>query len=78
MLKDLLGYDPKRKDQSYVNETVMSMVRLNAWMPPMVHCLVGIEERGGRLKKELAETYGRIIDIARNQLAENVREFVKP
>lgn len=53
--------DPKRKYGSYVEETSMSIARLDAWVSIEVRFLVEREKHGGYSPKECADTCGRMM-----------------
>lgn len=52
MLQDVLVYDAKRKDGSYVEETNMPITRLEAWETTGASFLVEKEKSGGHHQKE--------------------------
>lgn len=39
-LGDLLGCDPKKRNETYVVATFMYINRLDAWLAPVVSCIV--------------------------------------
>lgn len=56
MLRDVLGYDPKRKARSYGKRTIMSIAGLDAWVATVAHCLEEKEKLEGPCQKEYVDT----------------------
>lgn len=54
----------------------MVIARLDVYMVTMICFLVEKKRSGGRHQKDYAETYGRTVETAPNQLTGNGREFV--
>lgn len=52
-LQEFMAYKQERRDGSCIYGTVMSMVTLHAWIPTLVHCLIGRQERRGHLQKKI-------------------------
>lgn len=64
VLQDLTVCDSKRKDTSYVEETIMLIARPDLCVATVVHCLMDMGKRRKHGHKEYAEKYASIQDTA--------------
>lgn len=66
-MQDFLSYDAERKNESYVNGTIISFATPDISLEAMVHCLSDMQRRVGRRRKELLSTNGRMVNTASKQ-----------
>lgn len=75
LLKDVLGYDPSRKDRTSVKGNIMCVAGLDAWVPTVVLCLAQKKTCVGRCHKEYIATHRTMVETETKQLIWNSRFF---
>lgn len=76
-LRELMGYDPKKKDGSHVDGIIMSCSRLDVCAATVSCCLVEWEKRGQHREKDYGATYLKVVKTCTRLIITNVTEFVK-
>lgn len=72
-----MACDPKRKDGSYLDGTIMSIARLDACVAPVVLYLVVRDNNGGNGQKGYGHIYVRMMKTATTQSSGSIRKLVK-
>lgn len=77
VLREFLGYDRKRKDVYYVEEAIMSIVRLDPCVETAVCCFLEKGTRGRLCPKKYPDLYRRMPETTTKHLIGNVKEFLE-
>lgn len=60
-----------------MNRTILSIARLDIWVPSVVHCLRKRKKGGRHRQKNYSDAYKGKVDTAIKKLLENETKFVK-
>lgn len=62
VLREILVCSPNQDNESFFNGMIMSIGKLDSWIPIVVTCLVENEKCGGHWQKEYGDKFGMEID----------------
>lgn len=72
VLFDFIGYIPDEYEGEILEETIMSIIRIDVWICNRVKLLIEKDHRGSGRRKEFKEMFSKYVNLVTEQLIEKI------